>query len=257
MSLPKITIVIPTYNEKNNIMRIIPVLLGLHRALNVLVVDDSSPDGTGNAVLKMAKKNSRIELLSRPEKQGLGRAYLAGFKHALEIGSDFIIQMDADFSHDPKYLIPMIECAQSNNLVIGSRYIKGVSVINWPLRRLFLSYGANVYARLITGLKVMDSTSGFKIWQRRTLENIDFSTVESNGYSFQIEMTFRAIQKGYSFTEYPIIFVEREHGESKMSGNIIKEAVFMVWKLRFDSILKRLKKHLPFCSEKLLKDPQE
>jgi dolichol-phosphate mannosyltransferase len=209
----------------------------------VLVVDDSSPDGTGEAVKEMARKNSRIRLLERPEKNGLGRAYLEGFTLALDNGADLIVQMDADFSHDPRYLIPMIECAQGHELVIGSRYIKGVSVINWPLRRLFLSYGANVYARLVTGLKVMDCTSGFKVWQKEILRDIDFSSVQSNGYSFQIEMTFRALKNGSSFIEYPIIFVEREQGQSKMTGNIINEAVFMVWKLRFNALLERIKDH--------------
>ncbi|PKK90509.1 MAG: dolichyl-phosphate beta-D-mannosyltransferase [Candidatus Wallbacteria bacterium HGW-Wallbacteria-1] len=236
----RIVAVIPTYNENDNIVRIIPDILSRHECLEVLVVDDSSPDGTGETVRQISLVNPRVHILSRPGKQGLGRAYVAGFRYALDMGADVIFQMDADFSHDPKYIVPMLHFLKDFDVVTGSRYVNGVSVVNWPLRRLFLSYGANVYARLVTGLRVMDSTSGFKAWKRSTLEGIDFDSVESNGYSFQIEMTHRAVNRGFAVGEYPIIFVDRTSGQSKMSRAIVHEAILMVWKLRLGSLGFRL-----------------
>lgn len=233
--MKKVTAVIPTYDEKDNIRRMIPAVLGVNPAIDILVVDDSSPDGTGEAVTEIARSEPRVRLLSRPGKEGLGRAYVAGFRKALTEGADLVIQMDADFSHHPEYLMSMLHLADSADFVIGSRYCNGISVVNWPLRRLALSYGANLYASAVTGIEVRDLTSGFKVWNRRVLEAIDFQDVESNGYSFQIEMTHRAVSKGFRPVEFPIIFVDRQMGSSKMSGSIVREAVLMVWKLRLRS----------------------
>lgn len=238
--MKKVTAVIPTYDEKDNIRRIIPAVLGVSPAIDILVVDDSSPDGTGEAVAEIAAKESRVRLLSRPGKEGLGRAYVAGFRRALSDGAEVVIQMDADFSHHPGYLMSMLQLASGADFVIGSRYCNGISVVNWPLRRLALSYGANLYASLVTGIGVTDLTSGFKVWNRRVLNAIDLESVESNGYSFQIEMTHRAVAKGFMPLEFPIIFVDRLLGSSKMSGSIVREAIFMVWKLRLKSIQGRL-----------------
>ncbi len=234
-------IVVPTYNELNNLPSLIERLLALSEEIEILVVDDSSPDGTGVWVLEEAKKTTRLHLLSRQEKNGLGRAYLAGFKWALQHGYETIVQMDADFSHNPED-VPKLLAAVKNqgaDLSIGSRYVHGVRVINWPLRRLIMSVGASYYVHAITGLPIHDPTGGFKCWRRETLEAINIETVQSNGYGFQIEMTHRAWLKGLSIVEVPIIFTDRFQGTSKMSWNIVFEAFFMVWRLFIQSGFRR------------------
>jgi len=233
----KSLVIIPTYNELENIRLIIPDLLGRYNNLDILVVDDNSPDGTGNIVSEMSKANDRIKLIEREKKMGLGTAYTEGFKYALKNNYEYIFEMDADFSHDPKEINNFLKAAKEYDLVIGSRYIKGVNVVNWPMRRLLLSYFANIYTRLITGLPIMDATGGFKCYRRGVLEAIDFDDVKSNGYAFQIEITYKAWRKGFKIGEIPIVFVDRTMGHSKMSKKIVREAVVMVWKLRFKSII--------------------
>jgi len=231
---------VPTYNERNNLPLIVPAILEQDARLDVLVVDDSSPDGTGEIADEMAAADPRVHVLHRASKEGLGRAYLAGFEWALKRDYTLIFEMDADFSHDPKFLPLFIEAAQDADLVIGSRYKQGVNVINWPISRLLLSLGANQYARMITGLPVSDSTGGFKCFRREVLEAIDFSRVRSNGYAFQIEMSYRAWRKGFRLVEIPIVFTDRVEGQSKMSRRIVREAVWMVWSLRFRSLVRKL-----------------
>ena len=240
MSRVKVFVVIPTYNECDNIIRIIPEVLAQDPRISILVVDDNSPDGTGDVVAEMAESDSRILLLRRAGKLGLGSAYREGFRIALQEGASFIVEMDADFSHDPKSLPSLLKKAESYDLVIGSRYKTGVSVVNWPIRRLLLSYCATIYTRLITGLKVSDCTSGFKCFRREVLESINLDKVCSDGYSFQIEMNFLCMEKGFHIGEVPIIFIDRHAGTSKMSKKIVREAVLMVWKLRIGSLLRRL-----------------
>jgi dolichol-phosphate mannosyltransferase len=227
-------VIIPTYNERENITRIIPAVLAQHPSIDVLIVDDGSPDGTGDIVDGIAAQNPRVHALHRSGKLGLGTAYVAGFKWALERDYQFIFEMDADFSHSPDKLPAFLEAIQSADLVLGSRYQNGqINVVNWPMSRLFLSYSANIYARHVTGLQVFDATGGFKCFRRRVLEAIDLSDVRSNGYAFQIEMTFRAWKKGFRIVEIPIVFVDRTEGSSKMSKRIVREAVWMVWRLRW------------------------
>jgi dolichol-phosphate mannosyltransferase len=233
-------VVIPTYNERANLPLIVPQVLQQDIRLEVLVVDDNSPDGTGELADEMAAANSRINVLHRPGKEGLGKAYLAGFRWALERGYDYIFEMDADFSHDPKYLPEFLQAIERADLVVGSRYHSGVNVINWPISRLLLSLGANEYARRITGLPLTDSTGGFKCFRRRVLEAIDFSRVKSNGYSFQIELSFRAWKQGFRLVEIPIVFTDRVEGQSKMDRRIVREAIWMVWWLRIQSMGGRL-----------------
>ncbi len=234
-------VIIPTYDEASNIPQLLPQVLNQDECIDVLVVDDGSPDGTGQIADRMASENGRINVLHREKKLGLGTAYLAGFAWALEREYDFIFEMDADFSHDPKHLPEFLEAIKDADLVLGSRYLDGrVTVVNWPMGRLLLSYGANIYARVVTGLKLCDSTGGFKCFRRRVLEAIDLDRVRSNGYSFQIEMSLRAVKKGFSIKEIPIVFVDRSDGASKMSGRIVREAIWMVWRLRFQAILGRL-----------------
>jgi dolichol-phosphate mannosyltransferase len=230
-------IIIPTYNELNNIQKLIPQLLEKYPSVNLLIVDDNSPDGTGDYVESFSKKNSRVNVLKREKKLGLGTAYIAGFRYALAEGYDYIFEMDADFSHDPKEIENFLCAVKEYDLVLGSRYINGVNVVNWPMRRLLLSYFANIYTRFITGLPVRDATGGYKCFRRKVLESIDLDKVRSNGYAFQIEMTFKAWKKGYKIGEIPIIFIDRHQGSSKMSKKIVREAVTMVWKLRIRSIL--------------------
>lgn len=233
-----ILIVIPTYNEMTNLPPLVEKLLTLSENIHLLIVDDNSPDGTGTWVQK--QKNQRLHLLSREQKNGLGRAYIAGFEWALEHHYDVIVQMDADFSHNPDDVPKLITAVEAGaDLAIGSRYINGVRVINWPLRRLILSVGASYYVHAVTGLPIHDPTGGFKCWRRQTLEAIKIQNVESNGYGFQIEMTHRAWRKGFSITEVPIIFTDRFQGTSKMSWNIVFEAFFMVWKLLFQAGFRR------------------
>jgi len=233
-------VIIPTYNEMENLPRIVPAVLNQDDRLSILIVDDNSPDGTGQLADEMAEGNPSIHVLHRPGKAGLGKAYLAGFKWALEHEYDRVFEMDADFSHDPKYLPKFLEATEKADLVLGSRYISGVNVINWPMTRLLLSYFANVYARLVTGMPVRDATGGFKCFRREVLEAIDLDNVRSNGYAFQIEMSFRVWKKGFTIREIPIIFTDREHGQSKMSKGIVREAILMVPKLRWMSWTGRL-----------------
>jgi dolichol-phosphate mannosyltransferase len=233
-------VVVPTYNERANLPLIVPQILQQDPRLEVLVVDDNSPDGTGQLADEMAAADQRIHVLHRPGKQGLGKAYLAGFRWALDQGYDFVFEMDADFSHDPKFLVDFLRAIEQADLVIGSRYRTGVNVINWPISRLLLSLGANQYAMFVTGLPVMDSTAGFKCFRREVLEAIDFEKVRSNGYSFQIEMTFRAWKKGFRILEIPIVFTDRVEGKSKMDKRIVREAVWMVWWLRLQALAGRL-----------------
>ena len=228
----KILVISPTYNERKNIKRLIDMVLGDNPDFDLLIVDDNSPDGTSEKVKELQDDYKNLHLEIREKKSGLGTAYIYGFKWALKHNYDIIIQMDADLSHNPKDLPMMVRNLKKNDLVIGSRYIKGISVVNWPLRRLMLSYGANTYSRIITGMPIMDGTAGFKAWNSRVLSDIDLDSVRSQGYSFQIEMNFRAWIKGYKIKEIPIIFSDRTIGQSKMSKEIFYEAIFMVWRLR-------------------------
>jgi dolichol-phosphate mannosyltransferase len=234
-------IIFPTYNEKENIERIIDSVLTRDPSINVLVVDDSSPDGTGQIVDRLAAADSRINVLHRPKKDGLGRAYIAGFKWGIEKKFDYIFEMDADFSHDPQYLLDFLDAIRDNDLVLGSRYISGVNVINWPMSRLLLSYYANAYTRIVTGLPVRDATGGFKCFRREVLEAIDLDAIKSNGYIFQIEVSMRVWKKDFRIKEIPIVFTDRQHGASKMSKKIVREAIWKVWYLRLMSILGKLK----------------
>ena len=237
----KTLVIIPTYNELENMPRLLPEVLSKNDDINILIVDDNSPDGTAAFVENEMKNNDRIHLIKRASKQGLGTAYIAGFKFAIKNGYDFIFEMDADFSHDPKEIPRFLDEIKNSDLVLGSRYINGVNVINWPMRRLLLSSFANLYTRIITGMPVHDATGGFKCFKRKVLEAIDLDRVRSNGYAFQIEMNFKAWKKGFKVKEIPIIFVDRVKGKSKMSRKIVREAVTMVWKLRIKSIFGMLK----------------
>lgn len=230
----KALIVVPTYNEKENIEEIIGAVLAQGDDIDILVVDDNSPDGTGEIVDRLAALEPRIHAIHREGKLGLGSAYIAGFKWALaNTDTQFVFEMDADFSHDPNAIPEFLEAIENRDLVIGSRYLHGITVINWPLSRLILSYGANVYTRIITGLPLKDSTGGFKCFRRETLEQLPLDTIRSDGYSFQIEMNFFCWKKGLRIVEIPILFTDRRVGISKMSRKIIWEAMFMVWRLRF------------------------
>jgi dolichol-phosphate mannosyltransferase len=232
----KILIVMPTYNEKENIKKIIPLIRAADRSLHVLVIDDASPDGTADEVKKIAKKNRNVRLLERSGKLGLGTAYVEGFKYAIKHKYDYVFEMDADFSHDPKFLGDFIIAMKESDVVVGSRYLKGVSVVNWPISRLILSTFASFYARTVTGMPLSDCTSGFNCYRREVLEAINPDTIHSDGYSFQIEMHYKAWKKGFRVKEVPIIFVDRHSGTSKLSDNIIWEAIFIVWKLRLGLI---------------------
>jgi dolichol-phosphate mannosyltransferase len=234
-------VIIPTYNERLNVERIVAQVLAQDPGLDVLVVDDNSPDGTGELVDRMSAENPRVHVLHRAGKLGLGTAYVAGFRWALERPYALVFEMDADFSHDPGHLPQFLLAAREADLVLGSRYRHGkVTVVNWPISRLILSYGANIYARAVTGLQLFDSTGGFKCFHRRVLEAIDLRAVRSNGYAFQIEMSFRAWKKGFRIVEIPIVFTDRSEGESKMSKRIVREAVWMVWRLRWWAVTGRL-----------------
>jgi len=232
----KITVVVPTYNERDNIETLAGMILSQDERVDILFVDDNSPDGTGDIADRLASSTSRVKVLHRAGKLGLGSAYREGFRIALDSGADYIIEMDADFSHDPAMLPLFIEKMSEYDLVIGSRYINGVSVVNWPIRRLILSYCASVYTRLITGLHLSDCTGGFKCFKRKVLESLDLESIRSDGYSFQIEMNYRCHEKGFRIGEIPIIFVDRHAGSSKMSKQIVREAVLMVWKLKLGSL---------------------
>jgi dolichol-phosphate mannosyltransferase len=235
--LHNILVIIPTYNELENIQKLIPDVLGRYGKADVLIVDDNSPDGTGDYVDELSKTSDRVNLIRRERKMGLGTAYVEGFKFALKKDYSFIFEMDADYSHDPREIKNFLNAADEYDLVIGSRYTMGVNVVHWPMRRLMLSYFANFYTRIITGLPIHDATGGFKCFRRSVLESLDFNNVKSNGYAFQIEITFKAWKKGFKIGEIPIIFIDRTMGSSKMSKKIVREAIFMVWKLRLRSIL--------------------
>jgi dolichol-phosphate mannosyltransferase len=239
--MEKTLIIVPTYNERENLPRMAERLMSLPVTVDLLVVDDNSPDGTGQIADELAAKNSRIHVLHRSQKNGLGRAYIAGFKWALERDYEFIFEMDGDFSHNPDAIPEFLKVArdQEADLVIGSRYCYGVRVVNWPLKRLMLSRSAGIYVRVITGLPITDPTGGYKCFRRRALQSLDLDAVQSNGYSFQIEMTHRLWRQGLKVAEVPIIFTDREHGQSKMSKHIIFEALWMVWKLLFQNGLRR------------------
>lgn len=229
----KTAVVIPTYNEKENIVNLINAILSLNvDGLEIVIVDDNSPDGTQVIVEEIMKENGRVHLIKRAGKLGYGTACISGFKYALEKQAENVIGMDADFSHDPKMIPLFLEKIKSHNLVVGSRYLNGISIVNWPLSRLMLSIFAGKYVRLITGLKLSDPTSGFSCYRRETLEKINLEKIKSNGYSFLIEMKYRIFKKGFSIGEIPIIFVDRHSGSSKMSKAIIREAILVVWKLR-------------------------
>ncbi|HSJ16024.1 MAG TPA: polyprenol monophosphomannose synthase, partial [Longimicrobiales bacterium] len=229
---PRGLVIIPTYNERENLPRLLPQVLEQDHRLDVLVIDDASPDGTGEVADAMAARDPRIHVLHRIGKLGLGTAYLAGFRWGLDRGYDWLFEMDADFSHDPGHLPRFLEALGEYDVVLGSRYLDGrVTVVNWPITRLLLSYFANVYARIVTGLPLFDATGGFKAFRREVLATIALDRVQSEGYAFQIEMSMRAWKAGFRIGEIPIVFVDRTIGESKMSKRIIREAVWRVWKL--------------------------
>jgi len=237
--IDKALVIIPTYKEAGNIQKIIHALIGLKEEIDVLVVDDGSPDGTAQIVSdQKVIYPGRIHLLEREGKLGLGTAYIAGFKFALERGYEYVVEMDADFSHDPQDVPRLVKEVRNGNadIVIGSRYCDGISIINWPLSRLILSYGANIYARTITGMPIFDTTAGFKCIHRNVIENISLDRVRSNGYAFQIELHFRAWKAGFKLKEISIIFREREEGVSKMSKKIMREAMWRVWAIKMRSI---------------------
>jgi dolichol-phosphate mannosyltransferase len=234
-------VVMPTYNEAGTLAGLVPRVLEQDPRIDVLVIDDASPDGTGAVADDLAARLRRVGVIHREGKLGLGTAYLEGFRHGIEQGYEYLLEMDSDLSHDPQYLPDLIGAVDAGaDLAIGSRYVRGVNVINWPMSRLLLSYYANKYARWVTGLPLTDATSGFKCFRRRALEAIDFERVGSTGYAFQIEMDFRAWKAGMELVEVPIVFTDRTRGESKMSGAIVREAIWRVWALRLKSIFGRL-----------------
>ena len=233
-------IIIPTYNERENIGLLLPAIRKVLPGAHMLVVDDGSPDGTSAYVKELSRSLGNVFVLDREKKEGLGKAYVAGFRWALERHYGFVFEMDADFSHDPKYLPDFLEAIQDNDLIIGSRYISGVNVVNWPMSRLLISYFGNVYARLVTGIPVRDCTGGFKCFRRQVLEALDFRSIASSGYSFQIEVNFYAWKKGFRIKEIPIVFTDRQRGASKISRGIIREGLVLVlWKLRIAPLFRR------------------
>ena len=238
--MTKVLVIIPTYNEADNIPRLLPAVLGQGPEIHALVVDDASPDGTAQLVRTMMKEDERIHLIERSGKMGLGTAYVAGFKYAIEGSFEYIFEMDADHSHDPAEIPHFLEKAQEYDLVIGSRYTNGVRVLNWPIERLLLSYFANVYTRFVTGLPLHDATGGFKCYRKRVLQAINLDRIKSNGYAFQIEMSYKAWKKGFRLAEIPIVFADRRSGVSKMSKKIVREALFMLLTLRFRSLFNKL-----------------
>ena len=235
----EVLVVVPTYNERDNLPPLVERLLALPSPVDVLVVDDNSPDGTGELADELARKHPQVQVLHRREKDGLGRAYCAGFEWALARHYAYVIQMDGDFSHDPAAIPEFVRCAQHADLVIGSRYSNGIRVINWPLKRLILSLGAAQYVRWITGMPITDPTGGYKCFRRSALAAVDWKTIHSNGYSFQVEVTHKIWRQGLKVAEIPIIFTDRFQGTSKMSGKIVWEAVWMVWRLWFQNGLRR------------------
>jgi len=239
MNLPftKSCIIIPTYNEIDNIERMIRTLFSLYPEVSLLIIEDGSPDGTANIVKDLQKTFSRLFMIERKGKLGLGTAYVTGFKWAIEKGYEYIFEMDCDFSHDPTSVADLLSSALENDLVIGSRYIDGIRIINWPMRRLLLSYCASIYTRFVTGIPIFDTTGGFKCFKRSTLLKIDLDKIISNGYSFQLELNYKVWAKNLKIKEVPIIFYERRDGHSKMGGGIIFEAVFAVFRLRLKKML--------------------
>jgi dolichol-phosphate mannosyltransferase len=237
-----VLVVVPTYNERRNLPRIVPEVLDAAPRVEILVVDDNSPDGTGEVADCLAGKHpGRVHVLHREGKNGLGRAYVAGFRWGLERGYGVFCEMDADLSHRPEDLVSLIAATEEHPVVVGSRYVNGrVNVVNWPMSRLFISIFGSWYARTITRLPVRDATGGFNAFRREVLEAIDLDRIESNGYAFQIELKLRAWRSGFSLHEVPIVFVERSEGESKMSKRIVREAVWRVWRLRFMDLFRRL-----------------
>lgn len=234
-------VLVPTYNEAVNLPNLVPQVLAQDPRIDILVIDDNSPDGTGRIADELSQHNPRVHVLHRPGKQGLGQAYLAGFRWAIERRYDYIFEMDADFSHEPARLKDFLKSIEQADLVLGSRYLNGrVTVVNWPIGRLMLSYFANVYARWVTGLHLWDLTGGFKCFRRKVLETIDLSKVKSNGYAFQIEMSVRAWRRGFRLVEIPIVFVDRTEGQSKMNRAIVREAVWMVPRLRLMRLFGRI-----------------
>ena len=234
----KILVIIPTYNEKENIEKIIKAIFEVCPSCDILVVDDNSPDGTGNIVKSLQKREKRIHIIEKRGKSGLGKAYITGFKYGLEKSYEYLFEMDADFSHDPDDIPRFLDAIKEADLVIGSRYKNGVSVVNWPISRLLLSYFANLYARFVGGIPVQDLTAGFKCFRRKVIESIDLNAILSDGYGFQIEMNYWAYRKGFKIKEIPVIFVDRRSGTSKMSKKIVWEAFFLVIRLRLFSLLK-------------------
>jgi len=232
--MKNILVCIPTYNEKDNIRLIIDAVLGQGEDVEILIIDDNSPDGTGDIVETIKSANNRVHLLKRPGKMGLGTAYIDGFKYGLTLPRiGYLMEMDADFSHDPKSIKHFKEAIREADLVIGSRYVNGISIVNWPMSRLLLSYFASIYVRWITGLPVLDPTGGFKCFRRETLEALNLNMIKSNGYCFQIEMNFFVWRTGLKIKEIPIIFIDRQEGTSKMSKKIVHEAIWGVWRLFF------------------------
>jgi len=236
----KALVVIPTYKERENLPELLRLIFAQGLPLEVLIIDDNSPDGTGEVADELARADPRVHVMHRAAKMGLGSAYVAGFRYALERDYDALFEMDADFSHNPESLPVFLRELENADLVVGSRYLHGVTVVNWPLKRLILSYGANVYSRVITGIPIKDLTGGFKCFRRRVLEAVDLSRVRSDGYGFQIEMNYKAWRKGFRIKEIPIMFVDRRAGESKMNRRIVWEAAWMVWRLRILDLLGRL-----------------
>jgi len=233
----KALVVIPTYNERENLTVLVRQIFAQGLSLEVLIIDDNSPDGTGAVADELAQVDPRVHVMHRAAKMGLGSAYVAGFRYALERDYDAVFEMDADFSHSPESLPVFLRELENADLVVGSRYLHGVTVVNWPLKRLVLSYGANVYSRVITGIPIKDLTGGFKCFRRLVLESVDLSRVRSDGYGFQIEMNYKAWRKGFRIREIPILFVDRRAGESKMNQRIVWEAAWMVWRLRILDLL--------------------
>lgn len=229
----KTLVVIPTYNEKENIQNIIPAVLGQNLGVEILVVDDNSPDGTGGVVRDMQKNLPQVHLLSRPGKQGLGKAYIAGFRWGMDHGYGAIVEMDADFSHRPEDLGPLLQKLNTNDFAVGSRYVNGGRTVNWGILRKIISRGGGIYSRMILGFPLNDWTGGFNAWKKEVLQSIDLSTVQSNGYSFQIELKYKALKKGFKGAESPIVFEDRRVGQSKMSLKIVLEAFYRVWLMRF------------------------
>jgi len=234
-------IIIPTYNEIDNIEKMITTLFALYPAISLLIIEDGSPDGTADVVKKFQQQYpNNLFMIERTGKLGLGTAYVTGFKWALERKYEFVFEMDCDFSHDPKQIPDLLTAAQTNDLVIGSRYIDGIRIINWPFKRLLLSYLASIYTRFVTSIPVFDTTGGFKCFNRRALESINLDDIISSGYIFQLELNYKVWSRGLNVKEVPIIFYERRDGQSKMAGGIIFEALFAVLRLRWRRLVNRL-----------------